>query len=170
MTSYLNLSAFIKECVPWFKKGPIALIFAEDQVELNATIRHHLNVGFSQTVVFTMPDFMIADDLANQIIRVSYSLLTPTALEVALNLIMKAADDIWIYYCFNTEFLFYPFMEHRSVGEMIIFNIEEKRNAVLTYVIDLYTGDLLQHPNAVCVEDAHLDRTGYYARPHGLLK
>ncbi|MFQ3183479.1 MAG: hypothetical protein ACI9RO_000133 [Alteromonas macleodii] len=163
MNSYLNLSAFIKESVPLLKKGPIALIFAEDQVELDATIRHHLNVGFSQTVVFAMPQFMIADDLTNQIIRVSYSLLTPTALEVALNLIMKAADDIWIYYCFNAEFLFYPFMEHRSVGEMITFNVEEKRSAVLTYVIDLYTGDLLQHPNAVCVKDAHLDRTGYYA-------
>ena len=163
MTSYLNLSSFIKECVPWLKKGPVALIFAEDEVELDATIRHHLNLGFSQTVVFAIPDFTIADDLNNQIIRVSYSLLTPSAFEAALNLIIKAADDIWIYYCFNAEFLFYPFKEHRSIGEMITFNVEEKRGAILTYVIDLYTGDLLQHPNAVCVKDAHLDKTGYYA-------
>ena len=163
MTSYSNLSAFIKDCLPQLKNGPVALIFAEDEVELDATIRHHLNVGFSQTVVFAMPHFTITDDLMQQIIRVSYNFLTPTALEIALNSVMKATDDIWIYYCFNAEFLFYPFKEHRSVGEMIAFNVEENRSAILTYVIDLYTGNLLQHPNAVSIKNAYLDKIGYYA-------
>ena len=34
---------------------------------------------------------------------------------------------------------------------------------MLTYVIDLYAGDLATHPNAVALDDAWLDRTGYYA-------
>lgn len=46
MTSYPNLSAFLKDGAPLLKKGPVALIFAEDDVELDATIRHHLNAGF----------------------------------------------------------------------------------------------------------------------------
>jgi hypothetical protein len=55
---------------------------------------------------------------------------------------MNATGDIWIYYCLNAEFRFYPFNEHRSEEEIIAFNIEERRNSVMTYVVDLYTGDL----------------------------
>ncbi|WP_425597734.1 hypothetical protein [Thalassorhabdomicrobium marinisediminis] len=158
-----DLSSFLTAGVPVLTKGPVALIFAEDEVALDATIRHHLAAGFRHTVVFAMPEFAIAEDVADRIIRVSYSLQTPDALEMAMNSTMKAAGDIWFYYCFNAEFLFYPFSEHRSVGEMITFNVEERRDTILTYVVDLYTGDLWQHPNAVCLEDAHLDKTGYYA-------
>jgi len=34
---------------------------------------------------------------------------------------------------------------------------------VLTYVIDLYAGDLTSHPNAVDLDGALLDSSGYYA-------
>ena len=34
---------------------------------------------------------------------------------------------------------------------------------MLCYVIDLYAGDLHQHKNAVSLEDAHMDKSGYYA-------
>nr|WP_281984711.1 hypothetical protein [Thalassorhabdomicrobium marinisediminis] len=163
MIHHPDLSSFLTAGVPVLTKGPVALIFAEDEVALDATIRHHLAAGFRHTVVFAMPEFAIAEDVADRIIRVSYSLQTPDALEMAMNSTMKAAGDIWFYYCFNAEFLFYPFSEHRSVGEMITFNVEERRDTILTYVVDLYTGDLWQHPNAVCLEDAHLDKTGYYA-------
>ena len=139
------------------------MIFAEDEVELDATIRHHLDAGFRHVVVFAMPEFPIAEDVVEQITRVSYNMQSTGALEAAVNGVMKATGDIWIYYCFNAEFLFYPFCEHRTVGEMIAFNVEERRDTILTYVIDLYTGDLWQNTNAVCIEDAHLDKTGYYA-------
>ena len=163
MIQYTDLSAFVKDGAPKLRKGPIALIFAEDEVELDATIRHHINAGFKHTIVFAMPEFVIADDVAAGIVRVNYSMLVPAALETAVNEVMKATGDLWIYYCFNSEFLFYPFSEHRTVGEMIAFNVEERRDTVLTYVVDLYTGDLWQHTNAVCIEDAHLDKSGYYA-------
>ena len=163
MIHHTDLKAFIKDGVPAFKKGPVALIFAEDEVELDTTIRHHLALGFKHTVVFAMPEFTIAQDVEDDIIRVNYNMLIDAALETAVNAVMKAAGDIWIYYCFNSEFLFFPFCEHRTVGEMIAFNVEERRDTILSYVVDLYTGDLWVNTNAVCIEDAHLDKTGYYA-------
>ncbi|MGJ8611467.1 MAG: hypothetical protein ACSHWY_10245, partial [Octadecabacter sp.] len=163
MIHHNDLSAFVKTGAPKLKKGPVALIFAEDEVELDATIRHHLSAGFKHTIVFAMPEFAIAEDVADLIVRVNYSMLVPAALETAMNEVMKATGDIWIYYCFNAEFLFYPFNEHRAVGEMIAFNVEERRDTILTYVVDLYADDLWEHPNAVCIENAHLDKSGYYA-------
>ncbi|WP_375279918.1 hypothetical protein [Pseudooctadecabacter sp.] len=158
-----DLSSFLKEGASALKKGPVALIFAEDEVELDATIRHNIAAGFRHTVVFAMPEFTIAEDVADKIIRVSYNMLTPGALETAVNGVMKATGDIWIYYCYNSEFLFHPFCEHRTVGEMIAFNVEERRDTILTYVIDLYASDLEADLNAVNIETAHLDKTGYYA-------
>ncbi len=163
MIHHNDLPSFLKDGAPKLLKGPVALIFAEDEIGLDATIRHHLEAGFRHTVVFAMPEFEIADDVADKIIRVSYNMLTPAALETAVNAVMNATGDIWIYYCFNTEFLFHPFCEHRTVGEMIAFSVEERRYSILTYVVDLYAGDLYQNPNAVNIEDAYLDKTGYYA-------
>jgi hypothetical protein len=163
MTQYTNLQTFLKDGAATRAKGPIALIFAEDEVELDATIRHHLDAGFRHTIVFAMRDFSVADDVAEKITRVDYNMQDDAALETALNAVIKASGDIWIYYCFNAEFLFYPFCEHRTVGEMIAFNVEERRDTILTYVVDLYAGDLDQNPNAVSIENAHLDKSGYYA-------
>lgn len=163
MTHYDTLTSFLKDGAPKIKKGPIALVFAEDEIELNSTIRHNLNAGFAHTIVFAMPEFTIANDIAGKIIRIRYNMLAPAALETAVNGVINATDDIWIYYCFNSEFLFHPFCENRTVGEMIAFNVEERRATILTYVVDLYAGDLYEHPSAVNIEDAYLDKTGYYA-------
>jgi len=163
MIHYPDLSSFLNEAPSTLLKGPIALIFAEDEVELDATIRHHIAAGFRHTIVFAMPEFDIAEDVAELITRVSYNMQNTGALETAVNGVMKVTGDVWIYYCFNAEFLFHPFCEHRTVGEMIAFNVEERRDTILSYVVDLYTGDLWKNTNAVCIEDAHMDKTGYYA-------
>ena len=76
---------------------------------------------------------------------------------------IEAFPGLWIYYCFNSEYLFYPFCETRTVRDLIAFHAEERRDAMLTYVVDLYAGDLTRFPNAVSLEEAHLDRSGYYA-------
>lgn len=163
MIHHTDLSSFLKTGAPQIKKGPIALIFAEDEVELNSTIRHHLTAGFKHTIVFAMPEFEIAEDVADKVIRVSYSMIGPEALEVAMNQVMQAVGDIWIYYCFNAEYLFHPFCEQRTIGEMIAFSVEERRDAILTYVVDLYAEDLERDPTAVNLEEAFMDKTGYYA-------
>jgi hypothetical protein len=77
--------------------------------------------------------------------------------------VIGAANGQWVYYCHHAEYLFYPFCETRNVKEMLQFHTEERRDAMLTYVIDLYADDLNANPNAVSVERAHLDKSGYYA-------
>jgi len=160
---YSSLSDFLSNGKPALAKGPVALVMAEDEIELDSTIRHNLDAGFRAVMVFALPHFTLADDVADQVHRVDYETCDEGALERAVNAVIKAAGPIWFYYCYNAEYLFYPFCENRTVGEMLAFNTEERRDSVLTYVFDLYAGDLGQHPGAVALEDAHLDKSGYYA-------
>ena len=85
------------------------------------------------------------------------------ALERAVNGIAAKAPGQWFYFCHNAEYLFFPFCESRTIGEMLAFHTEERRDAMLTYVIDLYAGDLDACPGAVSLDDAFLDKSGYYA-------
>lgn len=144
-------------------KGPVALILAEDDVEIDSTLRHHLDVGFKNVVLFGPAELEVADRLAMQIVRVDHNILADNDMTRVINAVIDMCPEQWLYYCYNAEYLFYPFCEHRSIGEMVGFCAEERRDAVLTYVVDLYAGDLHQHPNAVSLEAAHLDKSGYYA-------
>jgi len=161
--NYKNTGDFLKRGKAALAKGPIALVFVEDEVEIDTTLRHHLHSGFKSVMVF-MPDaFSLADDLVEKVHRISHDVLSQGPIEDQVNQIIAAAPNIWMYYCFNAEYLFFPFCETRTVGEMIAFHTEERRDAMLTYVVDLYASDLHQHPNAVSLEEAHLDKSGYYA-------
>ena len=57
-----------------------------------------------------------------------------------------------MYYCFNAEYLFFPFCETRSVAEMLAFHEGERRDAMLAYVVDAYAGDLGRFPDAVSLD------------------
>ncbi len=160
---FASLADFLKDGREALAKGPIAMIFAEDEVELASTIRHHRVAGFAQTIVFMSDDFVLPEELEHLCWRVSYDMTVEGALETAVNAVIEAAEGVWLYYCYNAEYLFHPFCETRTVGEMLAFHTEERRDAMLTYVIDLYAGDLSEHPNAVSLEQAYLDRSGYYA-------
>ena len=160
---YDNLQSFFKDGRATVAKGPVALILLEDEVEAASTIRHHLDAGFKSVIVFGVPDIVLTDDVADKVTRVMFDMTSDNALTQVVNGVIKAAPGQWIYYCFNAEYLFWPFCEHRNVAEMLAFNLEERRHSVLTYVVDLYTGDLDKNPDAVCLEDAHLDKSGYYA-------
>ncbi|SFK80212.1 hypothetical protein [Shimia haliotis] len=160
---YTSINHLIREEKSALAKGPIALIFVEDDVEIDSTIRHHIDLGFLKVVVF-MPDaFALAEDLAETCLRVRMEDPRGGNVLAAVNAINEAATGQWIYYCFNAEYLLFPFCETRTVGEMLTFHTEERRDAMLTYVIDLYAPDLNKAPNAVSLEDAQLDRSGYYA-------
>ena len=39
-------------------------------------------------------------------------------------------EGTWLYYSYNAEYLFYPFAETRTVGEMLAFHAEERRAAI----------------------------------------
>ena len=163
MARYSSLKKFISAANEVLLKGHVALIFVEDDIEVGTTLRHHIDCGFKHVVVF-MPDaFELPKDLSDRVHRVSYDMSADAALEKAVNGVIKAVPDIWLYYCYNAEYLFYPFCETRTVGEMIAFNVEERRSTIMTYVVDLYANDLEKFPNAVSLDHAHMDRSGYYA-------
>ncbi|MGJ8627631.1 MAG: hypothetical protein ACSHXB_11795 [Sulfitobacter sp.] len=160
---YSNLDMMIKDSAAALSKGPIAIILVEDDVEVDTTIRHHFQAGF-ETVIALMPAvFELPGDLRETTIRVDYNMSDEGAMETAINKLIDAAAGQWLFYCFNAEYLFFPFCETRNVIEMLAFHTEERRSAMLGYVVDLYADDLGKYPNAVSLDQAHLDRSGYYA-------
>jgi len=161
--TFSDLEAFIKGGAGFLAKGPLALVFAEDEAELDTTLRHHQQLGFRRVIGFMPKEFSIAPDLADTIVRVGYDVRRDGGLERAVNAVIDVAEGQWVYYCYNAEYLFYPFCETRVVGEMLAFHTEERRDAMLSYVVDLYAGDLDSYPNAVSLDSAFIDRTGYYA-------
>lgn len=145
------------------RKGPICIVIVEDDVEVATTLRHHQQIGFRALIAFMPPQFDLPPDLAQSVIRIDFETAKQGGAETAVNDLIDPLDGLWLYYCYNSEFLFYPFLESRSIVEMIAFHSEERRDAMLTYVVDLYADNLAQHPNAVSLDHAHLDRSGYYA-------
>ncbi len=161
--NYQSLDDFVRSGKGTLTKGPVAMIFVEDDVEVDTTLRHHLQCGFS-SVLALMPDaFSLPADVAGLVHRIPYDCAPPGAVVGAVNRIIAVASGIWLYYCYNAEFLFYPFCETRTVGEMLTFHTEERRDGMLTYVIDLYADDLGAYPDAVSLDRAFLDKSGYYA-------
>mgnify|MGYP000029172597 CR=1 FL=1 len=158
-----SLSALISDAKRSFVKGPIALILIEDDVEVASTIAHHANVGFASLVVFCTPDRDLPADLPETLHRVDFDVSAEDALQVITNAMIKSFPDQWLYYCYNAEYLFYPFCEHRSVSEMLEFMREERRDTVMSYIVDLYAKDLTAHPSGVDRDSACFDKSGYYA-------
>ncbi|MEM9522571.1 MAG: hypothetical protein AAF982_01015 [Pseudomonadota bacterium] len=144
-------------------RGPLAMIFVEDLIEVDTTLRHHLDLGFREVVLFAPPELILPRDLAETVHRVAYNYTSQNAFD-QINRMIAAAPGLWMYYCYNAEYLFFPFCESRSIHEMTVFMAEERRDAVLTYVVDLYAADLNRYHTAVSLSDAYLDKSGYYAQ------
>ena len=160
---YRDLDHLIKEARPTLEAGPIAMILVEDEVEVDTTLRHHQQAGFDSVVALMPPAFDLPRDLQQSVLRVDFDTTAEAALEGAVNRMIAAVPGQWLYYCYNAEYLFHPFSETRNVKELLAFHGEERRDAMLAYVVDLYALDLQKHPDAVSLDQAHLDRSGYYA-------
>lgn len=160
---YPSLDQFITSQRSALAKGPIALVLVEDDVEIDTTLRHHLQMGFTQVLALMPPMFELPRDLQDTVHRIDYDMSRDGATEAVVNAVIDAAAGQWIYYCYNAEYLFFPFCETRTIAEMLAFHTEERRASMLTYIIDLYADDLDLYPQAVSMERAHLDRSGYYA-------
>lgn len=158
-----GLTSFITTAKTVIGKGPVAVVMAEDDVELDSTIRHHQKAGFPVVLLIAPAEITLDPTLESVIHRIDYDVHVEGAIVDAVNQIIAAVPDVWLFYCYNAEYLFHPFCETRNVVEMLAFHAEERRDALLTYVVDLYAGDLGRYPNAVSLEDAHLDKSGYYA-------
>lgn len=144
-------------------RGPLALVLAEDAAELAGTLRHNIAIGFRENIALLPEGVEIDAALADRVHTIRHDVFADGALTDTVNRLIEVLPDQWIYYCYNAEFLYFPFCETRNIREMLAFHAEERREAVLSYVIDLYAGDLSRYPDAVSVHEALLDRSGYYA-------
>lgn len=160
---YPSITALTNDARRSLSKGPVALILIEDDAEVSSTINHHANAGFAHLIAFCAPERTLPANLPDRLHRVDFDVSADHALEVILNTMIAALPGQWLYYCYNAEYLFYPFCEHRSVGEMLAFMTEERRDTVMSYVIDLYARDLGTHADGVDRDHAHFDKSGYYA-------
>lgn len=163
----IPLEAFLASPGEHLRRGPIAVILVEDRAAVAATLSHHMDAGFKKILALSpepLPPSDLPPDPKGRVLNLLFDVRRAGAHVLAVNAVIAAVpDDTWLYYGYNAEFLFYPFSETRTVGEMLAFHAEERRRGMLTYVIDLYAPDLTRYPNAVSLDEAMFDRTGYYA-------
>lgn len=145
-------------------EGPVAIVLVEDDVEIDTTLRHHVQCGFREVLALMPAEFDLPPDLRETVIRIDHDMSRDGAMPAAINTLIGSFPGRWLFYCYNAEYLFYPFCETRSVAEMLAFHGAERRDAMLTYTVDLYADDLERFPDAVSLETAHLDKSGYYAQ------
>ena len=160
---YASIDEFFKAGKAHLNKGPIALIFAEDQKELASTIIHHTKLGFVTIIVFARSIPILSSSVQSKIISIQVDLFNQKRVPFIINKINELALGQWVYYCYNGEYLFYPFCETRSVTELLDFHSEERRDAMLTFVVDLYAADLSAPKGSIMTETCLLDGAGYFA-------
>lgn len=162
--NFASLNDFLRGGADLLAKGPVALLFVEDEVEVASTVAHLVQAGFRQILAFMPPGLALPPDQPPVLHRIDYATLAIAAVPDAVNAILDVAPETtWFYYGYNAEYLFHPFNETRNVRELLAFHAEERRDAMLTYVVDLYAEDLDRFPAAVSLDQALLDRSGYYA-------
>lgn len=160
---HTKLTTFLEASASQLQKAPGALIFAEDEVEIASTLEHALKLGFGTVALFAAPEYQLPEALEAQIHRIDWDIHRDNALPKAVNSVIAAAPGAWLHYCYNGEYLHYPFCETRNIRDLTTFQTEERRGSILTYVIDLYARDLGEFPNAVDKAQAMFDQSGYYA-------
>ncbi len=161
---YASYARFLNQAQALLAKGPVAVILVEDPTEVASTLEHHLRAGFDPVICLAPDAVHLPDGLENRIHRVTHDVHAPGAMVAAVNALNAAAKPgTWIYYCFNGEYLFFPFCETRTVGEMLTFHTEERRDAMIAFVVDIYAADLDRNPDAVSRDEACIDRSGYFA-------
>ena len=158
-----SLDAFLKSGTSDLVKGPIAIIYAEDDIGLGSTLRHHARIGFKNILLLGQSDLPLPTDCLGLCHHIDNDPANGIPLNVAVNKVNEAFAGRWIYFCYNAEYLHFPFCEDRSIEELITFITEERRTSAFTYVVDLYAADLDNNPVGYSLEDAHLDSSGYYA-------
>ena len=117
---YPNLAALLADAPRRLSKGPLALVMIEDEVEVEGTLRHLARFGFRHLLAFCAPQIALPEGLPH-LVRIDYDTTAERALQSALNGMIKAVPGEWLFYCYNAEYLHYPFCESRSVGEMLAF-------------------------------------------------
>lgn len=145
-------------------KGPISVLLVEDEVEVASTLDHHIAAGFRHILALSPEPLALTPAQAAVVTNLAFETRARDAHVAAVNAVIEAVPPgTWLHYGFNAEYLFYPFSDSRRVTELLTFHTEERRSAMLTYVVDLYAPDLGRFPDGLSRAEAMFDRTGYYA-------
>ena len=123
MQSYASLADFLKRGRAELKNGPIALVFAEDDVVLSATIEHLSTKGFAKVIVLLGPGVPqpARIEALNAVIVRDVPTDRPELPQAVTRIQAAAPDGTWFHWCYNAEFLFYPFSEHRRLAKCCPF-------------------------------------------------
>lgn len=163
---FAPLAAFLTSPEAKALAGPVAILLLEDATEAVSTLEHQLQIGFRHILALSTEPLTLPEPLNSnrKVIRLRFDTRKPSAYVRAVSQIFAAVPEgTWLHYGFNAEYLFFPFCETRSVGELVTFHAEERRDAMLGYVIDLYTPDLALDPDRFDRHAALFDRSGYFA-------
>ena len=87
---HASLDQFLTDAKEVLAKGPIAIVFAEDPVEVDTTLRHHLSVGFVQVLLLAPAAIALPEPLAAKITRIDLEVHAEGAF---LTAITKAATN-----------------------------------------------------------------------------
>ena len=143
---------------------PTLMLLCEDETEIDSTLRHHAALGFRDIVAAIPPGVTLPAALPDGVHRLTLDRRPDDMATTCVNaLIAGRPDGAWTGYCYNAEYLFHPFAETRRIGEAMTFCSEERRDAILCFVIDLYAGQLEAGSNGVDRDDAWMDEAGYFA-------
>ena len=156
---YPSLDQFIVAEKASLAKGPVAMILAEDNVEVDTTLRHHLDIGFAPVILLAAPELELSAELEAKIARVDTQVFETGILQRMVNALIAAAPSTWLFYCYNAEYLFFPFLEQRKVGDMLAFHTEERREAWQTYCDGLQS---LAQAGRLSMQKIHGERTNNY--------
>lgn len=163
MQVFPTLDSYLQKGGAATAPGPLAILFAEDAVALDDTVRHHLRLGF-KTILLCLDDGVAApegfEDAPVTALRLSDTRAEPMARAVT-RIQQAVAPGTWVFWGYNAEYLFFPFCETRTVGEMLAFHAEERRRAMVGFTVDIYGTDL--DPTQVPRDHALIDKAGYYA-------
>lgn len=144
-------------------RRPLALVLAEDGVELGSTLNHLAKLGFGLIGVLCGESLPWPEEAPANAARIRWDIFAEEALVTAVNRVSALLPGAWIHFCHNAEYLFYPFCETRSIADVATFQTEERRDTLFTPIVDLYAGDFSAHPDGVSRSAALLDSIGYYA-------
>ncbi|MEL6478459.1 MAG: hypothetical protein AAFR17_14115 [Pseudomonadota bacterium] len=81
-----------------------------------------------------------------------------------LNTLIPELEGRWIAWQSNGEFLFYPWSETRTLGDLAQFLADERRRILFTYALDLYA-QYLPEAAELATSELFFDRIAYHAFP-----
>ena len=144
--------------------GPVLMLLCEDATEVESSLRHHLSAGFAHVVLAAPPGVALPRPADERTHVVPLATRPDDLAATCVNaLIAGRPDGAWTGYAYNAEYLFHPFAETRRVGEALAFAAEERRDAILCFVVDLYGARLDAGAVGIDPAEAWLDETGYFA-------